>query len=148
MSQSRGAPVIHARPWSCETTFPPDARSASSSRTFVRLRLADHDLLHLCEQVELVTSELVTNAIQHAQTPFTVSLRDDGEGAVMLTVTDSGRFELRDHERREFPDWTTPDGRGLLIAGSLSSGWGVDRGYDGTTAVWACFDAARPTVRR
>jgi anti-sigma regulatory factor (Ser/Thr protein kinase) len=132
-------PVPPALPWSCETTFSAEAFSASASRTFVRLRLADQDLLHLCEAVELVTSELATNAIRHAGTPFTVSLRGDGS-AVVLTVTDGGEAHAGREPRIDFPDWSTPDGRGLLIASAMSNGWGVDRAERGGTAVWASFD--------
>lgn len=126
--------------WSCETTFPASALSASASRTFVRLRLADHGLLHLCEQVELVTSELSTNAIRHAGTPFTVCLSGDGD-AVQLTVTDTGDGEVADETPRR-PDWWEPEGRGLLLASAMSDGWGVDPGEHGGTAVWASFEVA------
>jgi anti-sigma regulatory factor (Ser/Thr protein kinase) len=37
--------------------------------------------------VELVVSELATNAVVHAQTPFLVTLQGDG-GTLVLTVQD------------------------------------------------------------
>jgi len=41
----------------------------------VSRHLLAHDLADMVDDLQLVVSELATNAMLHAQTPFTVSLR-------------------------------------------------------------------------
>jgi anti-sigma regulatory factor (Ser/Thr protein kinase) len=73
--------------WSHDSEFAADAVSASSARDFVSRHLVDHGLLGLVEDVRLVTSELATNALRHAGTPFTLTLQRDDQ-SVLLTVRD------------------------------------------------------------
>ena len=47
-------------------TLPSDPHSAPMARFCIRAALAHHDLGGFGEDAEMVTSELVTNAIQHA----------------------------------------------------------------------------------
>jgi anti-sigma regulatory factor (Ser/Thr protein kinase) len=83
------------------------------------------------ENVKLVVSELATNAVIHAGTPFSVSVRCDGS-AVRISVQDSNSAPpvMRD------PAPTAPSGRGLRLVAALARGWGVERARDGKT-VWA-----------
>lgn len=104
------------------------------AREFTCTHLLAHGLSHLVDDVRLVVSELVTNAVTHAQTPLTVVLRREGP-EVTLTVTDLSPV---------VPSMGTADGmalggRGLVIVDALSRGWGVTRGSDGTKTVWASF---------
>ena len=58
--------------------LPPEARSSSRSRRFVQGALARWQLESLADVAVLLTSELVTNAIVHAQTEVEVTItRDD-----------------------------------------------------------------------
>ena len=81
---------------------------------------------------DLVATELVTNAIEHATAPRTVSIGYSGTGRLEIAVTDSdpetsptlGRSRLGTHR-----------GRGLTIVDHLAS-WGVRRGVS-TKTIWA-----------
>ena len=85
----------------------------------------------LVERVLLVVSELATNAVLHARTPFVVRLsRGDGSVRVAVFDTSDGRPE---------PGALDPSaitGRGLGIVEALASAWGIDATDDGKW-VWA-----------
>jgi serine/threonine-protein kinase RsbW len=100
-------------------------------------------------EVELLVSELVTNAVRHASLS-----RDD---SIRLEVTHSGdrlRVEVSEDgvgfSPRSIPQ-PSPDGFsgwGLYITDRLADRWGVDSA-DGSTRVWAELDlAAHPSRRR
>jgi anti-sigma regulatory factor (Ser/Thr protein kinase) len=116
-------------------TLPPEPISAARARAFIYDRLSEHRLFYLIDRVRLVTSELVTNAIRHAETPFTVTLALTG-GGVTLSVTDSSP---------EFPralpfDALSDHGRGLVLVELLSADSGVHAAASGgAKAVWASF---------
>jgi len=96
------------------------------------------DLLHgLVDEARLVVSELATNVVRHAGTPFTVSIeRTDGE--VTIRVRDwSARLPVV----RSPGPWAG-DGHGLGLVDALSVAWGVTVRADGGKAVWASFIAA------
>ena len=84
------------------------------------------------------TSELTTNAMEHAQTPFRLTLAREGH-SVLLSVQDgsSGLPRLAHVGSAE------PHGRGLALVDRLSSGWGVDVEAGATKVVWARFDTGR-----
>lgn len=83
--------------------------------------------------LDLVASELVTNAIVHGQTPSVATLRLLMPGHVELAVADGGPGSP--HLRRTSDG--DPTGRGLRIVDAVSTSWGIeDRAADGTT-VWA-----------
>lgn len=124
--------------WAHETALSADPTCAREARDFVALHLVEHDLLHLVEDLRLTVSELATNALRHARTPFTVTLQKRG-GSVLLTVTD-GSAEMPAPPGAPRP--LDPGGRGLSIVARLSHDWGVTTGHDGTKSVWASFDGA------
>ncbi len=72
--------------------------------------------------VELLTSELVTNAVVHAGGPLVVEVVDDGDG-VVVAVAD--RTEDLPRQRPAAP--ADPGGRGLGILSAVASSWGVER---------------------
>ncbi|WP_254185460.1 ATP-binding protein [Nocardioides panacis] len=122
--------------WSYEVELTAELASASRSRGFVRRHLSVHGLAHLSDSVELVVSELATNAVLHAGTRFTVSLHAF-EDTLLLEVEDGS--------------WTGPcqavfaepgavSGRGLSIVNLLSRDWGVDTQAGGGKSVWAEFE--------
>src|SRR4051794_35781869 len=93
--------------------------SASRARSFVSQHLARHRLGHLTDPVQLVTSELATNALVHAQTTFSVTLSAD-DHALMVTVRDdSDSFPARRASRI-----MDTSGRGLELVEIVSSEWG------------------------
>ena len=122
-------------PWSHALELPVTVGSASQARHFVLQHLADHDLSYLTDDVQLVVSELATNALVHAQTPFTVSLRAL-ERSVLLMVRDgatSGPMVVA-------PRNLDLGGRGMMIVQGLSRDWGVSVDAGGGKSVWAVFD--------
>jgi MEDS: MEthanogen/methylotroph, DcmR Sensory domain/Histidine kinase-like ATPase domain len=83
------------------------------------------------ENVQLVVSELATNAVIHAGTPFSIS----------VSATDSVlRISVQDwSSTRPIMGDGSPaarSGRGLRIVAAVSRDWGVEFGLDGKT-VWA-----------
>lgn len=83
--------------------------------------------------VALVVSELATNAVLHARTPFEVRVKV-GDGHVRVEVHDgTGRRPVR----RYFSDQAT-SGRGLRLIETLCRAWGVEPDADGAgKTVWA-----------
>jgi anti-sigma regulatory factor (Ser/Thr protein kinase) len=77
----------------------------------------------LIEVAELLTSELVSNAILHAGTTFDVCVDIvDDDDAVVISVVDHSPIlpVLRQ------PDLEAPGGRGIFLVDRLSAAWGVD----------------------
>lgn len=120
--------------WTRRASFDADPVSASLARSFVVDQLEHDDLSHLVDPVRLVTSELATNAILHARTPFTLTL-ERLEDVVVLTVSDnSPRRPVR-----RATGLTGSSGRGLDIVARTSIDWGVDAAPDDSKQVWASF---------
>lgn len=120
-----------------QRTFAPDERSVAQARWFVREALTGWGSHDLTDSAVLASSELVTNAVVHAGTPVQVSL---------WLEPHSLRLEVQDlHPHRllpmgvENPGDEAEHGRGLLIAATVASAWGVDYS-SGTKRVWLRFD--------
>jgi anti-sigma regulatory factor (Ser/Thr protein kinase) len=94
------------------------------------------------EAVELVVSELVTNALLHAPDSPTITLRLAMTGAaVRLMVSDRHPGEPN---RTDLDRWSER-GRGVGIVEALSNRWGTEpNGSDGKT-VW-CELSAHPAT--
>ncbi len=120
--------------WSCTTTLPADPRSAAVARVFVCDQLVTHDLSHLVDDMVLAVSELATNAIQHARTPFDVRLSSE-DGLASIVVRDGSASTVT----RRTPDAMDERGRGLMIVELLSHEWGTSTDRHGFTSVWASF---------
>ena len=88
--------------------------------------------------VRLLVSELVTNALRHAELSDAdhIGLRVVvNDGAVRVEVSDPGKgFE----PSPLVGDPTSADGWGLYLVATLSDRWGVERGPD--TRVWFELD--------
>lgn len=128
------AHMAHGALWLHSRTFRSDAQSASGARHFVSQHLTEHDLSYLVEDVRLVASELATNAMLHARTPFTVSL-EQRLRVVLLTVRDG---EPSTPERVDAKVMDT-HGRGLFLVDHTSHDWGVTEGPGVSKSVWASF---------
>jgi anti-sigma regulatory factor (Ser/Thr protein kinase) len=124
--------------WIHETRLSPGPRSASRARHFVGSHLERHRLPYLVDDVKLVVSELVTNALVHARTPIRVRL-EEFLFCVRLTVHDDSpaRPVVR------VADTTDTGGRGLSIVDQCSVQWGTNIDADGGKSVWALF-AVKP----
>ncbi len=120
--------------WSHETVLAAEPLSASKARDFICQHLVAHDLLYLVEDVRLVTSELATNAMVHARTPFIVTL-SELDGVVLLDIRD-GSASVPVRTRPQVGD---RGGRGMMLVELLSHEWGVSTDGSGAKSVWASF---------
>lgn len=115
-----------------ERVFGSSLSEVQAARQFARSTVAQWDVA--TDDVVLVTSELVTNALVHAAGAFSVSLVAS-DGIVTLEVTDRGGGEpaVRPLSRDD------AGGRGLLIVAGLCRKWGVRPAPAGGKTVWAEF---------
>jgi anti-sigma regulatory factor (Ser/Thr protein kinase) len=97
--------------------------AASEARSQVRAAIGDWDVPVDPEVAVLLTSELVTNAIQH-QAGATITL-------AISCVCDQLRVAVHDTSRRVPVQVDAPAdaeaGRGLMLVASLSANWGFNR---------------------
>lgn len=122
---------------SAVTAFAPEPTSATAARRFVRQTLESSGIAQtICDRAELIASELVTNAVLHAGTGPTVSIRIDGQ-VVRITVEDTSPVApvLREY------GLDAATGRGLRVVSSAATEWGVETTQTGKS-VWALLDAA------
>ncbi|NJQ02568.1 ATP-binding protein [Streptomyces zingiberis] len=125
-----------------ESRFPRHPRSVGRARAALRAQLSAWGVAgDAADNAELLISELMTNAVRHAQAPpgreiaarFALT-----EGRLLLEVSDAG-------ERLPVPTQAPPDaenGRGLALVAALAHDWGV-RPRDGVgKCVWALLDLA------
>jgi GAF domain-containing protein/PAS domain-containing protein len=113
----------------------PSPDSAGAGRRFLQETLAGWDCpADVIKQAIQVGAELLTNAILHAGTPFTVEV-SYAEGVARVSVRDYSPAMAA--VRRHRLDATT--GRGLDLVGALSRRWGVAALPDGKV-VWAEVD--------
>jgi hypothetical protein len=94
--------------------------------------LAASDFPGDVETVLLLLSELVTNAVRHAATPFELHMAVDA-AQVTVTVIDHDRAHPP-HLRHPRPEETS--GRGLRIVDRLASSWGSEVLADDAKGVW------------
>jgi anti-sigma regulatory factor (Ser/Thr protein kinase) len=111
--------------------FPNTPGSVTSARRFVQERL-DGTPPEVADAVTVMTSELATNSIRHAETDFEVGI-DLTPAAIRVEVTDGGDGE----PVVRAPEPTAPSGRGLYIVEQLSDDWGIRPAPDGDAkTVW------------
>lgn len=95
---------------------------------------------HTADQVLLVVSELVTNAVEHARPPLTLSLRHDSAARhVRVEVTDGGPAGRHGEWAASCSDGE--HGRGLHIIGLVTAAHGDRRAPDGAIH-WADLGTA------
>ena len=130
--EPRPAGVCRSAGHEVSARFPHDRDAPRAARRFVldALRGWGHGGAVLAD-AELLVSELATNAVLHARSPFVVGLRG-GQSEIQISVHDASRAAPR---RREPAPWAA-SGRGLNIVAALAAGWGVELTPAGKT-VWA-----------
>lgn len=136
-----GTPRAHLT-MSCE--LPGDPALVAKAREMVRRTLAEWGVPPgALDDMVLVVSELVGNAIAHGAPPVLLTLRA-GDGALRGEVGDRG--EARPLRSQAGGDGDR--GRGLLIVDALTDRWGVrpGPGPDGKT-VWFVRLLGRPALR-
>ena len=121
--------------WFHEITLAPEPRSVTTTRRFVREHLNVHDLPLLVEDITLVASELATNALAHAGTPFTVRLSAFADAVILAVRDGSASSPIRVDAQA-----LDAAGRGIAIVDLVSRDWGVVVHARVGKSVWAAFD--------
>jgi anti-sigma regulatory factor (Ser/Thr protein kinase) len=120
------------RPEPAQLALTRSPSSVGVARRFIQGRAAAWSLPEpAIDQLVLIGSELVTNAVLHARTELTLAL-ELRDGRVRISVTD--RSQAAATLRHYRPDALT--GRGLGVVAALSDRWGVSAATDGKV-VWA-----------
>lgn len=124
---------------SARATFDQDLSSGRAARRFMTETLDQWDVGDLLDSVNLLVTELVTNAVIHAAS--------DAEVAVVLTPT-ALRVEVADRgggdpTRKDAADFDT-SGRGMALVDTLATSWGVLPRADGGKVIW--FELDRPAL--
>jgi len=103
-------------------TLPSTPYSVQMARFYIRAALTYHDLGDYADDAEMVTSEIMTNAVEHAgaQTIGLELTRLEGSTAVAIVITDPSPLPpvKRDLEG------DVEHGRGLHIVATLCARWG------------------------
>ncbi|MFI6458604.1 ATP-binding protein [Streptosporangium amethystogenes] len=120
--------------------LPADPEAVGKARGLVREALTVWDMSAVAENVTMVVSELVSNAILHGKAPITLALYQYGRVV---------RGEVTDHSTV----WPNPDpagpeeehGRGLAIVTAYADRWGVvpaseGKQTDGKTVWFVCAE--------
>lgn len=112
-------------------TFDGSFESVSAARGFVGGVLREWGDERVAEEAGLVVTELATNAVIHARSKFSVSVRQSDD-VLRVAVTDTSP---RSPVARSRSNQATT-GRGMRLVAAFAEVWGVDRHSDGKT-VWA-----------
>ena len=110
--------------------FPPEPASIPAARHFAVDAIDDMGGNHR-DEVELLVSELATNAVLHARTPLRLTLCRRGR-RLRIEVGDGDPTPPRLNLR---PNPLHPGGRGMCLVNSLADDWGVDVTDEGKT-IW------------
>lgn len=115
-----------------QVVLAPEADAPGAAREFAVETLRQWGVPHWGEPVELVVSELVTNAVRHAGTMATLRLEPADNGLV-IAVDDASTVAPR-----LLPTGTrsATGGLGLAIVNRLAEAWGSTE-RDGGKTVWA-----------
>jgi anti-sigma regulatory factor (Ser/Thr protein kinase) len=111
-----------------QVTLPPDTESPSRARHFVCDALSGREAP--LDVVALLVSEVVTNAVLHARSEVTLTVRIDNQ-SVRVEVADRSAAVP---EQRPFTD-DAVTGRGMYLVEQLADHWGTDPAADGKV-VW------------
>jgi anti-sigma regulatory factor (Ser/Thr protein kinase) len=126
MIDTAGEPRVMA------STYAPVATVGGQIRRHLRVLLTSWDLaVETVEDALLVVEELVANVVDHARTPFQLTVHLVG-GVLRIAVRDRSE---RSPQVQPF-DPHARRGRGLQLVATLSRNWGCDH-HDVGKTVWA-----------
>jgi hypothetical protein len=128
-----------------------DAPSVRAARDFAVATVQRWGAAHRCEDIAIVVSELLTNALRHAlpesgetwpRSPIRLGLLQPGP-CVLCAIADPSRGA----PMPKHPGLLAETGRGLHVIGALADAWGYTTPADTGKVVWAMF-SARPASPR
>ena len=120
-------------------TLPPERQSVAIGRHWVVRIAAAAGVTGMANQVvELLTSELLSNAVLHGAggRAIHVWFWAGEDEVVRVSVSDS----VPSRPVVLHPDVVAPSGRGMAIVEAMSNRWGVDPQADGGKTVWFEID--------
>jgi anti-sigma regulatory factor (Ser/Thr protein kinase) len=121
-------------------TFARDDREIARARHVVVRTLNEWGMAAEAAVMQVLVSELVTNALVHGAGPIGVRLDDDGE-RVRLEVTDDNGTPTAPH----LVDDDRVGGWGLQLVDRLADRWGAEHEHH-TTRVWTEMRSPRGTT--
>lgn len=130
--------IVQASLAEVRTSLASDARSPSSARRFVQETLERWDCGQLLDVVTLLVSELVTNAVVHAESSVEVAVQLRPDTVRIDVMDEDPTVPTARHARPE-----ELSGRGLALVETLSSEWGVEA-RDNGKSIW--FEVPRPDL--
>ena len=123
--------------WRASIDVPATAHGPAAARRVVSALLPAWELPELCDDAELVVSELVTNAYRHAPGTDSFELelvrRDDG---VRIALADGNSVRP---VIAELASDNQPTGRGMALVAALATRWGAED-HHGGKRVWVDLD--------
>jgi anti-sigma regulatory factor (Ser/Thr protein kinase) len=120
--------VLHTVEMDCRA----DTLAPRHARAFVATAVKAWDLADLVERAELLTSEVVTNAILHAHNPVRLVVEVQSSSVVVEVEEASAQTQVV----VEDPEVAEADhGRGMVLVDALSDRWGWWKA-DGRKVVW------------
>lgn len=141
---SRGAEPLRdvATPGFRSWELPRDPAAASLARRQLAAALPDLPTEPL-QDAQLLTSELVTNALRHGAGLITMSVvRDEDDVTVRIADQGSQAPAMREH------DVAAQAGRGLQLVDKLTTRWGVEPLGDGSEGKVVWFSVCTATRLR
>ncbi|MFE0463922.1 SpoIIE family protein phosphatase [Kitasatospora sp. NPDC058965] len=126
LARTRGLPEDRTASW----TLPEDPTVVATARRLVTTQLTAWGLAGHAFEIELVASELITNAIRYGRAPIVLRLIRDRYLTCEVADSSSTAPHLR-HARS-----TDEGGRGLYLVMRLTDRWGTRYGPRGKT-IWA-----------
>jgi anti-sigma regulatory factor (Ser/Thr protein kinase) len=126
--------VLHTVEMDCRA----DPLAPRQARAFVATAVKAWGLADLVERAELLTSEVVTNAIVHAHNPVRLVVEVQSSSVVVEVqeATAQTQVVVEDEEVAE-----ADHGRGMVLVDALSDRWGWWKA-DGGKVVWFALLAA------